>query len=57
MLGSDVVLYVWGRFESHGAAGAFVKHITMSLLDVRLYRVESSKHHQTTGTSAEKKYC
>ena len=36
-LGSDVVLYAGGRFESHGTAGAFVEHVTMSLLDVRLH--------------------
>lgn len=54
MLGTDVVLDARSRLESHGAAGAFVEHITMSLLDVRLHRVESSKHHETTGTSAER---
>lgn len=37
MLGTDVVLYAWGRFESHGAAGAFVEHITMSLLNVSFH--------------------
>lgn len=25
-----------GGLEGHGAAGAFVKHVTVSLLDVRL---------------------
>lgn len=54
MLGTDVVLYARSRLESHGAAGAFVEHITVSLLDVRLHRVQSSKHHQTTGTPAER---
>lgn len=37
MMGSDVILYAGSRLEGHGAAGAFVEHITMSLLDVRLY--------------------
>lgn len=37
MLGTDVVLYAGSRLESHGAAGAFVEHITVSLLDVRLH--------------------
>lgn len=37
MLCSYVVLYAGGRLESHGAAGALVEHIAMSLLDVRLY--------------------
>ena len=37
MLGVDVVLCAGLRFESHGTAGAFVEHITMSLLDVSLH--------------------
>lgn len=37
MLGSNVALYAEGRFKSHGTAGAFVEHITMCLLDVRLH--------------------
>lgn len=37
VLGTDVVLYAGSRFESHWTAGAFVKHVTMSLLDVRLH--------------------
>lgn len=40
-----------GRLEGHGTAGAFVEHVTMSLLDVRLDRVEPSEHHQATVTS------
>lgn len=54
VLSSDVALNAGGRFESHGAAGAFMEHVTMSLLDVRLHRVQASKHHQATGTSAER---
>lgn len=57
MLGTDVVLYARSRFESHGTGRAFVEHITMSLLDVRLHRVKSSKNHQATGTSAERQHC
>lgn len=53
MLGSDVGLYAGSRFESHRTGGAFVEHITVSLLDVRLHRVKPSKHHQATGTSAD----
>ena len=52
MLGSDVVLDAGGRFESHGTTGAFVEHVAMSLLDVRLHRVQPAKHHLATGTSA-----
>lgn len=37
MLGREVILYTGGRLEGHGAAGAFVEHITMGLLDVGLY--------------------
>lgn len=54
MLGREVILYAGGRLEGHGAAGAFVEHIAMSLLDVGLYRVESAEHHETTGTSTER---
>ncbi len=54
MLGTDVVLYVGGRLESHWAAGTFMEHITVSLLDVRLHRVKTSKDHQATGTSVER---
>lgn len=54
MLFSDVILYAGGRLEGHGAAGAFVEQITMSLLDVRLDGVESSEHHKATGTSVER---
>lgn len=39
--------------EGHGAAGAFLKHVTMSLLDVRLDGVEPSKHHEATVTSED----
>lgn len=55
MLFSDVILYAGGRLEGHGAAGAFVEQITMSLLDVRLHGVESSEHHEATGTSVKAK--
>lgn len=54
MLGSDVVLYAGGRFKSHGTAGAFMEHVTVSLLDMRLHRVQSSKHHQAAGTPGER---
>lgn len=52
MLFSDVILDAGGRLEGHGAAGAFVEQFTMSLLDVRFDRVQSSEHHQATGASA-----
>lgn len=52
MLFSDVLLDAGGRLEGHGAAWAFVEQFTMSLLDVRLDRVQSSEHHQATGASA-----
>ena len=54
VLSSNVALYAGGRFESHGAAGALVEQVTMGLLDVRLHRVQASKHHQATGASAER---
>lgn len=52
MLPTDVALYARSRFESHGTAGAFVEHITVGLLDVRLHRVQPAEHHQATGTPA-----
>lgn len=54
MLGIDVGLYAGSRFESHGTAGAFVENVAMSLLDVRLHGVKTSKHDQATGTSVER---
>lgn len=54
MVRREVILDAGGRLEGHGAAGAFVEHVTMSLLDVGLYGVESSEHHETTGTSTER---
>lgn len=50
MLRCDVTLDAVGRLEGHGTAGALVKHVTMSLLDVRLDRVEASEHHEATVT-------
>lgn len=55
MLGSDVVLNAGGRFESHGAVGALMEHVAVSLLDVRLHRVQTSKHHQAARTPGEEK--
>lgn len=52
MLFSDVILDAGGRLEGHGAARAFVEQFTVSLLDVRLDRVQSSEHHQAAGASA-----
>lgn len=52
MLFSDVILDAGGRLEGHGAAGAFVEQLTVSLLDVRFDRAQSSEHHQATGASA-----
>ena len=51
MLSRNVTLYAGGRFESHGATGALVEQVTMSLLNVRLHRVQSSENHQTARTS------
>lgn len=51
---SDVILDAASRLEGHGATGAFVEQFTMSLLDVRFDRVQSSEHYQATGASAER---
>lgn len=48
-----MVLDAGSGFEGHGAAGAFVEHVAMSLLDVGLHRVQPPKHHQAAGTSAQ----
>lgn len=51
MLRADVALGAGGRLKRHGAAGAFVEHLTMSRLNVGLDGVQPSEHHLTAGAS------
>ena len=39
-----------GRFEGHGARGAFVENLTVGGLNVGLDGVQAAKHHLTAKT-------
>jgi len=53
VLGGDVALDAGRGLEGHGAVGALMEDVTVGHLDVRLDRVQSSKHHLAAGTPAE----
>lgn len=55
MLRECVRLCSWGRFEGHGAEGAFKEDLTVSALDVRLDSCNISEDHTAVDTATEKK--